>query len=397
MTAIELPTTTRPMTAIGQTFALLVDAYRHLAASRLFWITLVLSALAAGAFFFVGLSPNGVVLFFSVEFPAPYNSRLFSEASFYRLMFTVLAIPWWLGVFASALALVSVAGIFPDLLTGGAVELYVSKPLSRWRLFLTKYLGGLLFTAAQVTVFSLVAMLVMRVRGGVWEPGLLLAVPIVTLFFSYLFAICVLVGVLTRSTLAALLVTAIAWGGLGLLNFADYGLSLATTVQEHRLAEREQSVVQYQQIIDRNAALPPEQRSNVTQFEFQRDRQRESIGEQQRVVERLHWWQNLLNTVRTPLPKTGETLMLLDRALLEPDSIFRMRSSISDFRAERRARAGREDDRDESHRDWERPSLVSEARERIISRSLWWTIGSSMAFQVAILALAGWWFARRDF
>ena len=89
--------------------------------------------------------------------------------------------------------------------------------------------------------------------------------------------------------------------------------------------------------------------------------------------------------------------MLLDRALLEPDSIFRMRSSISDFRAERRARAGREDDRDESHRDWERPSLVSEARERIISRSLWWTIGSSMAFQVAILALAGWWFARRDF
>ena len=48
-------------------------------------------------------------------------------------------------------------------------------------------------------------------RGGAWEPGLFLAVPLVVCFFSYLFSVCVFLGVVTRSTLAALLVTLLFW------------------------------------------------------------------------------------------------------------------------------------------------------------------------------------------
>ena len=111
----------------------------------------------------------------------------------------------------SILALISTASIFPDLIAGGSIDLYLSKPISRLRLFLTKYLGGLLFVVLQTAVFALGSYLVFGLRGGQWRTSMFLIVPLATLLFSYLFAVCVLVGVLTRSTIAAILVTILFW------------------------------------------------------------------------------------------------------------------------------------------------------------------------------------------
>ena len=108
---------------------------------------------------------------------------------------------------ASILALISTASIVPDMVTGGSIDILLSKPIGRTRLFLTRYFTGLLFVTVQVAVFTIASIVVVGIRGGSWEPWFLLAIPLVVIFFSYLFCICALVGLLTRSTIVALLVT----------------------------------------------------------------------------------------------------------------------------------------------------------------------------------------------
>jgi hypothetical protein len=385
----------QPLGVVGQTLAVLHDAYRQLAASRIFWITLALSALVSSVFAFVSINERGIVAF-GFEIPGAWNSNVIEPRSFYKFLFVNLAIPWWLGVFASALALISVAGIFPDLLAGGAVELYVSKPLSRWRLFFTKYVGGLLFVAAQVLLFSVVAFIVIGTRGGTWEWGIFLAVPVVTLFFSYLFSVCALLGMWTRSTLASLLLTVLFWGALFLLGLADDGLLTFTVAAEDRLQRHQLLISQNEAMIARNDTLPEQDRSDVTQFRFQLERQRELESRYRADVEELRFWHGVVGMVRLPLPKSAETLRLLDRWLIPPDALDLARQSVEERREQRRRERGASA-RPDARLDPGASRVVREVERRMDARSLTWVVGTSLGFELAVLLLAGWMFARRDF
>jgi hypothetical protein len=53
-----------------QTLALLVDAYRELNARRMFWISLIISALIMVAFGLLGLTDGGLTLL-GMELPVP--------------------------------------------------------------------------------------------------------------------------------------------------------------------------------------------------------------------------------------------------------------------------------------------------------------------------------------
>ena len=213
---------------IRQTAAIFLDAYRELNSRRLFWFTLIISFLVVAAFAAVGINADGLtILWFQLD--APINSPLFPPDLFYRFLFTNLGVPWWLGWIATILALVSTAGIIPDMIASGSIEQTLSKPIGRVRLYLTKYASGLIFVALQVLAFSAASFLVLGLRGNVWEPKVFIAVPIVVLFFSYLFSICTLIGLLTRSTIASLLLTLLAW-------FAIFGL---TTTEQTLLGFRD--------------------------------------------------------------------------------------------------------------------------------------------------------------
>src|SRR5262245_55512747 len=106
---------------LTQTAALFVDAYRELNAKRLFWITLWLSLAVVLAFAFISITPRGFKVF-AWEIPSPFNSTIIPPDTFYKFLFTQWAIPWWLGVAASILALISVASIFPDFISGGSID-----------------------------------------------------------------------------------------------------------------------------------------------------------------------------------------------------------------------------------------------------------------------------------
>jgi len=259
---------------MNQTYALLLDAYRELNAKKLFWITLILSGLVMVIIAAMGLDREGYSAFgWTIPLPEMLTAQFQymtedqlndARAAFYKSLFHTIGVTYWLTWAAIILAIFSTAGMFPDLMTSGAIDTLLTKPIGRLRLFLTKYVLGLGFVALQVAVFSICGFIVIGVRASDWDPTIFLAIPIVVLFFSYLYAICVLVGVLTRSTLLAVILTVVAWFGMFIINFADDIIleMQASAAVEAELAEARADYIQT--LPPRPAAYPDEGSQDTT-------------------------------------------------------------------------------------------------------------------------------------
>src|SRR4051812_116104 len=308
-----------------QTLALLLDAYRELNSKKLFWITLALSGLVVAAFAGIGVGDHGMSVFFW-EIPIPgVNKNVIPPETFYKLAFVKFGIGVWLAWIATVLALVSTAPIFPDFLAGGAIELVLCKPIGRVRLFLTKYLVGLLFVSLQVAVFTTACFLVIGIRGHSWDTRLFLAIPIVVCFFSYLFGVTALLGMVTRSTIASLLGTLLFWFFLFMLNSAD-AITLTFREQTAMQVQTLESRIQKMELgtanmLDKKAASagpdapadqPPE-KHQYTQAELDAANPilvmtRKNLDDQRGTNRALTRWNNTFVSVKSTLPKTTETI-----------------------------------------------------------------------------------------
>ena len=194
-------------------WVLMVDSLRLLRARALFWITLAISGLAALMYVSIGFTPTGMSLGFGA---AEIKSEVLRAGApavelFYLGMFNKLIVGIWLSWVAIGLALISCAPVFPDFMAEGSIGIPLSKPVPRLVLFLYKYLGALLFVVAQVGLFCVLVFFAVRWRVGTWNPSVFWAVPLVTLVFSYLYSVVVLVAVRTRSVLAAILAGVLVW------------------------------------------------------------------------------------------------------------------------------------------------------------------------------------------
>ena len=364
-----------------QTLALLMDTYRELNAKKLFWITLILSAVVAGAFFFIGIDENGLKIFMW-ELDGDLwglSTETIDKGNFYKLLFSGIAIRYWLGIAAAALAIISTASFFPDMMKPGAIDLLLTKPISRLRLFLTRYLLGLGFAFLQVLVFTTICFFVIGIRGGAWEPGLFLAVPFFVLFFSYLFAVAVLIGVLTRSTIASLLITLIFFVLLIGLNFAD-GI-----VQSIRLiVETEANILE--EHLEFAEGLEPEQLQELEDdYGLTLTQIRAEADEARKVADSTASIANTFTAIKTPLPKTGETLGLLTEVMIDaadlPEPDTEDTFNTPEFEnAELRSDS----------------EVFMETAEEL-QRPTWWIIGTSLLFEGVLLSIAGWKFCRRDY
>ncbi len=386
---------------LTQTLALFIDAYRELNAKKLFWITLVLSGLLVLAFAAVGINAQGLTIF-HWEIPFIVNTTMISKELFYKqLLFTNLGVRIWLGWGAAILALVSTAGMIPDFVTGGSLPVMLAKPVSRLRLFLTKYVSGLLFVALQVTVFCTASFFVLGFRAGVWEPSLFVAVPLVIAFFSFLFCVCALVGLLTRSTIAALIVTALFWFMLFAVNTAEQGLLTFRTYNEQRIQAYDQQIEQERQRMQaatgeasggimnalKDGLLTREGReTRIAQLEERR-------AEVDRLRRGVTKWHNGVFIAKTILPKTTETVQLTERTLVDMAELEVMMADDSggnqnmpDSREDRDLGVRIDDD-----------EVAREIVRKQRSRSVAWIVGTSLLFEAFILAIACWVFCRRDY
>ena len=351
-----------------QTLALLLDAYRELNHRRLFWIALALSGLAVLAVSLVGINEQGIsILHWNIELQG-INSAILPPAMFYKAAFVTLGVSIWLTWVATILALITTAGIIPDLVSSGSIDLAVSKPISRARLLLTKFVGGLLFSTLQVSVFSIAAFFVIGLRGGAWEPGVLLAIPLVILFYSYLYSFCALMGVLTRSTVASLLTTILFWAICAMLWIAFVGVNTGRIANELNIASTKRIIEE--RVRDRG------ERADTTKLETDLERAISWQPFWERISRYGEW-------VVTPLPKTAATIELLQRQLIKVADLPEPpeaddNSPFAGGRVKQR-------DLQRAVQDWQ--ATYSPA----------WIIGTSLGFEIVILGLCVWIFSRRDY
>lgn len=369
-----------------QIWALLVDSYRLLLSRKLFWITLAFSLLVVVFYASIGFNDDGWFVFFGLtQIPDPEIRRGTDAAEqFYLWIFTEAIVGYWFTWIATILALVSTASIYTDLMSDGAIDLVVSKPISRVTIFLAKYVGSLLFVAIQIGLFSLGVFLCVGVRAESWNPKIFLAIPIVLLFFSYLYCVHVCLSIITRSTLAALLITFALWAGLGVMQTAERTLGQLKVTERMAAKFADRGGMQVSPF-EPNARPPEPDEAKKTGPPSPKDlaekeerRRAELERRRQSHVERadeFELWQGRVRLALAVFPKTKDTVALLQKWIVFDDGYSSPQTRGNDQMRE----------------------MQEELQREIVDRSTGYTLGTSLAFETVVLAFACFLFYRRDF
>lgn len=381
--------------------AILLDSYRSLKAQRLFKTVLGLSFMVILGFASFGFNEQGMTFFFGlfeIENEFIYEGTEWAK-TLYLGIFSYFIVTIWLGWAASILALISTSSIYPSFLSEGAVELVMSKPVRRTTMFFTKYLGGLMFVVLQVGLFCIGAFLVVGWRVGEWNVTIFLAIPLITIFFSYLFCVNVLVGVVTRSTLVALLFTVLFWFMTFGVRTADDMLSMVQFRTESIVAMNEQSVeaaktnLQEYQLelveIKKNGSDSAKEyyEAQLTRGEQNLKAEEQTLDDRAKLLDQLQPWALAVEILRWPLPETSRTIGLLARWVEQENEV-----SFEDILS------GEWEGGSESEEEM-RPHEIASRRvkEEENMVSAYSIIGKSLIFEFFVLVLAWWAFVRRDY
>ncbi len=161
----------------------------------------IVGVLIIGVFaIWLGHRPDdpSVLVIFGKEIPASING--ISSADFLLLMLFRQSTFWII-----VLGTLGVAGLMTSFLEKGTVELYLSKPLDRWELFLGRALGASLGVAANVLFCIFGLWLVFGLKVAVWHAGFLEAGLLVSFAFVCYYSIVAFIGIWSRSAIMSII------------------------------------------------------------------------------------------------------------------------------------------------------------------------------------------------
>ncbi|HZW05642.1 MAG TPA: hypothetical protein VFF65_00850, partial [Phycisphaerales bacterium] len=263
-----------------------------------------------------------------------------------------------------------------------------ARPISRTRLFLTKYAASLLFVILQALVFTLLSVLVIGLRSGEWLWNLLYAVPAVTLFYSYLYSVSALVGVWTRSTLASLVAALALWGTIFAVSFVHILVLQAKLSAEDPLPLERTNIAALRLQVEK---LPPDFATPAEAGEARRlkeslTRKETALAEREQSAETWNRWFRFTYLAHALLPKTGETKEMMIRWTDPKGDVSRFIDAMGNNREQNGAVRG--------------PSRrIQRQMDQVLreQNTGWYVFGTSLAFEAIVLAGACVLFARRDF
>jgi hypothetical protein len=151
---------------------------------------------------------NHVPVLFFGALPVPW---LMNSPTYMVYFIEDWVVNWLLGWVIVLLGVVVTASFIPTMLRKGSVDLLLSKPISRARLLVFKYLGGLTFVFLNAALIMVGVYVLLGLRSGIWANGILLSILLLTFFFAILYAISTLTAVLTESTVLCILFACLAW------------------------------------------------------------------------------------------------------------------------------------------------------------------------------------------
>lgn len=120
-------------------------------------------------------------------------------------------ISFFVGTLGVLAAILVTSPIIPHTFEPGAIDLLLSKPVSRSLLFLTKFAGGCAFILLNAAYFIVGLWLIVGLRFDLWTGRLLLCIPIFLFLFAIYYAVSSLAGVLWRNAVVCIVVTILFW------------------------------------------------------------------------------------------------------------------------------------------------------------------------------------------
>lgn len=124
---------------------------------------------------------------------------------------TVAVVAVFLGFFGVFGTLLITAGIIPRTFEPGEITLLASKPIRRSGLFLTKFLGGCIFTLLFAIVLVVGVWLILGFRMESWNARLLWCIPIYVFLFMIYYSVSAVSGVIWKNPIVSLTVVVLFW------------------------------------------------------------------------------------------------------------------------------------------------------------------------------------------
>lgn len=149
--------------------------------------------------------------------PIPFGKTLLQP-----LVDQVLAnvLRYLVGAAAVFISILVTAAMIPHAFEAGAIDLLLSKPVTRSLLFLVKFFGGCVFILLNSTYFIVGIWLIFGTRLGMWNHSILWCIPILLFQFIVYYAVSAWAAVQWKSPIVSVVITFLFW-------FACFGVGTA--------------------------------------------------------------------------------------------------------------------------------------------------------------------------
>jgi len=103
--------------------------------------------------------------------------------------------------------LISVASFIPSMLEKGNIDLLLSKPVSRSKIILAKFTGGVILIFISLIYLIGFVWLILSAKSGFWHVPFLYTVFWLTLSFAIIYSLIIFIGLISQSTILSILIS----------------------------------------------------------------------------------------------------------------------------------------------------------------------------------------------
>jgi ABC-type transport system involved in multi-copper enzyme maturation permease subunit len=105
------------------------------------------------------------------------------------------------------ISLFSVSSVFPDMLKKGNIDLLLSKPSSRGKIFFQRYLGAMTAVSFNVFYIILFSWIILSAKFDIWNFRLIISGFVIMVFFFNIFALMAMTAMFIKNSVISLMMT----------------------------------------------------------------------------------------------------------------------------------------------------------------------------------------------
>lgn len=178
--------------------------FREMLAKKIMITILILSVLTVIAF---------ALAFYSMgEVPGITNNKILSAEikrdmiieAVKMLEYGVSVTLFIMGLFVSIFA---TAGLVPDLLKKGNIDLFLSKPISKFQLLTGKYIGAVSVVFLNIVFLIGSIWFMIGLKFAYWDISFLYSIFSITFVFAAIYALMTLISILTNSSVLSMIIS----------------------------------------------------------------------------------------------------------------------------------------------------------------------------------------------